>query len=215
MKALTGLPTQAYLQVCEEAKVPLADLLKLVQQLEKNESPAFVARYRPDVSAGLDEDAIRRVQTRLRSFLDLADRRITILTSLRQQNRLSGELRKQIEEAMDRRALEDLYLPFKPKRPGPADEALKNGLEGLARFLWTQEPPDADLQTEASKYLSGNGSGPKTSPEALEGARASPTGSSRRAAISPATAARPSRRFRARCPLQAPLRQRPPQHWRA
>ncbi len=171
MKALTGLPTQAYLQVCEEAKVPLADLLRLVQQLEKNESPAFVARYRPDVSAGLDEGAIRKVRERLRSFLDLADRRITILTSLRQQNRLSDDLRKQIDEAMDRRALEDLYLPYKPKRRGPADDALQHGLEGLARFLWTQEPPDADLQAEASKYLSGNGSGPASSPEALEGAR--------------------------------------------
>src|SRR5690606_15710056 len=114
MKALTGLPTQAYIQVGEEANIPLADLLGLVQQLESNQSPAYLARYRPDVAAGLDADRIRQIQERLRAFLDLADRRVTVLTAINQQGRLTPELREQVESALDRRELEDLYLPYKP-----------------------------------------------------------------------------------------------------
>jgi len=169
MKALTGLPTQAYVQVGEEANIPLADLLGLVQQLESNQSPAYLARYRPDVSAGLDADRIRQIQERLRAFLDLSDRRVTVLTAINQQNRLTPELREQVESALDRRELEDLYLPYKPKRRSLADEAIEQGLEGLARFLWTQEPGDADVEEAASHYVNGE---PGKGRDALAGARA-------------------------------------------
>lgn len=169
MKALTGLPTQAYVQVGEEANIPLADLLGLVQQLESNQSPAYLARYRPDVSAGLDANRIRQIQERLRAFLDLSDRRVTVLTAINQQNRLTPELREQVESALDRRELEDLYLPYKPKRRSLADEAIEQGLEGLARFLWTQEPGDADVEEAASQYVNGQ---PEKGRDALAGARA-------------------------------------------
>ena len=96
MKALTGLPTQAYVQVGEEAKIPVADLLLLVQALESNLDPSFIARYRPDISAGIDESTIRLVHTRLREYGDLADRKITVLTSLGRQDRLTPELRGQV-----------------------------------------------------------------------------------------------------------------------
>ena len=95
MKALTALPTQAYVQVGEEANIPLQDLLRLVQELETNVSPAYIARYRPDVAAGLGAERIQGIQNRLRSFLDLADRRVTILTAINQQERLTPELREQ------------------------------------------------------------------------------------------------------------------------
>ena len=156
MKALTALPTQAYVQVGEEANVPLQDLLQLVQELETNVSPAYIARYRPDVAAGLSVDRIQDIQNRLRSFLDLADRRVTILTAINQQGRLTPELREQIEASMDRRELEDLYLPFKPKRRTPADDAVDKGLEGLAMFLWKQEASDG-LDAEAAKYVKAEG----------------------------------------------------------
>lgn len=133
-------------------KVPLQGLLRLVQELENNSSPAYIARYRPDVAAGLDERRINQVRDRLRSFLDLADRRITILTALGRDDRLTPELREKIESAMDRRTLEDVYLPFRPKPRTAADEALDQGLEPTARFLWAQEPPDADLAAEVAKH---------------------------------------------------------------
>lgn len=152
MKALTGLPTQAYAQVGEEAKIPVADLLLLVQALESNLDPSFIARYRPDISYGLDESNIRFIHTRLREYGDLADRKIAVLTSLSQQERLTPELRAQIESVRNRRDLEDLFAPFKPKPRSAADDAVDAGLEELARFLWAQTP--GDFNAEAGKYVS-------------------------------------------------------------
>ena len=106
MKALTGLPTSAYLKVAEQAKVPLADLLKLVPALESGLLPAYVARYRPDLSAGLDAEQLHDVLQLLRSFLDLEDRRITILTAVGRKDALTPELRAAIETASERRDLD-------------------------------------------------------------------------------------------------------------
>ena len=116
MKALTGLPTEAYIKVSEEAKIQLADLLQLVQQLEKGATPAYLARYRPDVCGGLDERAVVQIYSRLKEGLDLADRRVSILTAIERRGALTPELRQRLEQTMDRRDLEDLYLPFKKKR---------------------------------------------------------------------------------------------------
>lgn len=168
MKALTGLPTQVYAQVGEEASIPVADLLQLVQGLESNLDPSFIARYRPDISAGLDESQIRFIHTRLREYGDLADRRIAVLTSLSQQERLTPELRSQIESVRNRRELDDLFAPFKPKPRTAADDAVEAGLEPLARFLWSQQ--GGDLSAEAEKYLNAS-KGVNTAEEALSGAR--------------------------------------------
>ncbi|MEX2303064.1 MAG: Tex-like N-terminal domain-containing protein [Bryobacterales bacterium] len=170
MKALTGLPTSAYLKVAEEAKLQLADLLQLVQHLEAGASPAFLARYRPEISARLNEVELRRVESRLREFLDLEDRRIMVLTAIRQQNRMTPELQKKIEETTDRHELEDYYLAFKPKRRTPADEATEQGLEPLARFLWDQQPDNADIEAVAATYVKPDG-GVRTPADALAGAR--------------------------------------------
>ena len=169
MKALTGLPTSAYLKVAEEAKIQLADLLQLVQHLEAGASPAFLARYRPEVSARLSEGQLRQVELRLREFLDLEDRRIMVLTAIRQQNRMTPDLQKKIEETTDRYELEDYYLPFKPKRGTPADDATEQALEPLARFLWDQ-PDNADIEAVAQTYLKPE-SGVRCSGDALAGAR--------------------------------------------
>lgn len=168
MKALTGLPTQVYAQVGEESSIPVADLLQLVQGLESNLDPSFIARYRPDISAGLDESQIRFIHTRLREYGDLADRRIAVLTSLSQQARLTPELRTQIESVRNRRELDDLFAPFKPKPRAPADEAIEAGLEPLARFLWSQQA--GDLGAEAEKYLNPS-KGVASAEDALAGAR--------------------------------------------
>lgn len=168
MKALTGLPTQVYAQVGEEASIPVADLLQLVQGLESNLDPSFLARYRPDISAGLDESQIRFIHTRLREYGDLADRRIAVLTSLSQQARLTPELRAQIESARSRRELDDLFAPFKPKPRTAADDAVEAGLEPLARFLWSQQT--GDLAVEAAKYLN-PAKGVASAEDALAGAR--------------------------------------------
>ena len=169
MKALTGLPTQAYAQVGEEAKIPVAALLLLVQALESNLDPSFIARYRPDISAGIDESTIRLVHTRLREYGDLADRKITVLTSLGRQGRLTPELRDQVESVRSRRDLEDLFAPFKPKPRSAVDDAVDAGLEGLARFLWGQD--QGEIAIEATKYVDSEKNVPDAE-AALMGARA-------------------------------------------
>ena len=170
MKALTGLPTSTYLKVAEEAKLQLSDLLKLVPALESGLLPPYIARYRTDLSAGLDEEQLHEVRARLQYFVELEDRRVTILSTIGQQNKLTPELRKRIEGAVERRELDDLYLPFRQKRRTPADEAMEKGLEPLARFLWDQQPPSADIEGVAQGYVDA-GKGIEDASAALRGAR--------------------------------------------
>ena len=152
MKALTGLPTAAYVKVAEQVKAPLASLLNLIPALESGMLPAYVARYRPDISAGLDAEKLHDVLQSLRSAVDLEDRRITILTALGQKNELTPELRARIVAA-ERQDLEDIYYSFRAKRPTAADQALEQGLGPLADFLWNQDPPDADVEDAAQHYV--------------------------------------------------------------
>ena len=153
MKALTSLPTSSYLKIADQVKVPLADLLELVPALESGLLPAYVAHYRPDISSGLDTEHLYEILQLLHSFLDLEDRRITVLAALGQKNQLTPELRARIEALTERQALEDLYLPFRNRRPSAADRALEQGLEPLANFLWDQDPANTDIDVVAGKYV--------------------------------------------------------------
>ncbi|MDA1312712.1 MAG: S1 RNA-binding domain-containing protein [Acidobacteria bacterium] len=170
MKPLTGLPPSAYLKITEEAKIPLALLEQLVQELESGSTPAYLAHFRPDVSGGLDEPRIRFVENRLRQFMELEDRRITVLTAAGQRDCLTLELRAQIEAATDRWELEDFYLPLRPKRETAADRAIKQGLDGLAKRLAEQNPADRDLNAIAAEYLKPEADVSSTA-DALRGAR--------------------------------------------
>ncbi len=170
MKSLTGLPSPAYVRIAEEAGVQLSDLLKLVQELEAGSTPAYLAYYRPNIAAGLSEERLRVVDERLRQFLDLEDRRITILTAIGQKDQLTPELRAQIESTTDRWVLEDLYFPFKPKRRSAADAAIAKGLEPLADALWAQHGDNGDPQDAAQAYVSAD-KGVSSAADALRGAR--------------------------------------------
>ena len=170
MKSLTGLPSPAYVRIAEEAGVQLSDLLKLVQELEAGSTPAYLAYYRPNITAGLSEERLRAVDERLRQFLDLEDRRITILTAIGQKDQLTPELRAQIESTTDRWVLEDLYFPFKPKRRSAADVAIAKGLEPLADALWGRHGENGDPQDLAQGYVSGD-KGVSSAADALRGAR--------------------------------------------
>jgi transcriptional accessory protein Tex/SPT6 len=137
--------------------------------LEAGLGAAYLARYRPDVSARLSEAQLHHVESRLREFLDLEDRRITILAAIRQQERMTPELQKSIEECTDRHLLEDFYIPYKPKRRSAADDAEEKGLQPLARQIWEQ-PAGSDPETLAAQHV--NPEGAVSSIEgALEGAR--------------------------------------------
>ena len=170
MKSLTGLPSPAYLRIAEEAGIQLSDLLKLVQELEAGSTLAYLAYYRPDIASGLTEERLKAIDERLRQFLDLEDRRITILTAIGQKDRLTPELRAQIESTTDRWELEDLYFPFKPRRRSAAAEAIEKGLAPLAEALWDQRLENNDLTAAAQPYVDTE-KGVVSPADALRGAR--------------------------------------------
>ena len=152
MKPLTGLPVDSLVRVSEEVGIPVKDLLELVQQVENGASAAFLARYRADLCAGIDERGILRVLQKLADVRDLIDRRISMMASLRQRGVMSDELRKHLEQATNRRELNDLFMPYRERKPGAAEEAIAKGLDPLARLLWAQQD-GADIEAEVAKHV--------------------------------------------------------------
>src|SRR4051812_26012518 len=96
----------------------------------------FIARYRKEATGGLDEIQLRDVRDRAQYLRELAERRAAILKSIEEQGKLDDALKARIETAETKQALEDLYLPFKPKRRTRAMIARERGLEPLAELLW-------------------------------------------------------------------------------
>lgn len=170
MKPLTGLPVDSLVRVSEEVGIPLKDLLELVQQVENGASAAFLARYRADLCAGIDERGIQRVLQKLADVRDLIDRRISMMASLSQRGVMSDELRKHLEQATNRRELNDLFMPYRERKPGPAEEAVAKGLDPLARLLWAQQE-GADIDAEVAKHVAAD-NGLDSDGDVLEGAYA-------------------------------------------
>ena len=171
MKSLIGLTPSAYLKVSQEANVALSDLPQLVQELENGSTPAFLAHHRPDLGLGLSEIEIRAIENRLRQFLDLEDRRITVLTAIGRREQLTPEVRERVESALDRWELDDLYLPYKPRRGTAADQAVEAGLEPLARIIGEQANEGKNIEQIAEEYVNAE-RGIADARQALRGARA-------------------------------------------
>jgi uncharacterized protein len=106
--------------------------------LEDGNTLPFIARYRKEATGGLDETALRRIEDALTKAQELARRKATILHTIDEQGLLTPELRRQIEQCQDKQVLEDLYLPFKPKRRTRATAARERGLQPLADLLLQQ-----------------------------------------------------------------------------
>ena len=113
----------------------------------------FIARYRKEATGNLDEEQIRHVAERHKYYQELEQRRATILTTLTEQGKLSDELREQILACFNKVELEDLYLPYRPKRQTKASVAIERGLEPLARFLWEQQPGDQSIPELAASFV--------------------------------------------------------------
>ena len=109
-----------------------------IQLLEDGNTLPFIARYRKEATGGLDETALRIIEDALAKAHELARRKATILRTVDQQGVLTAELRQQIEQCQDKQLLEDLYLPFKPKRRTRAAMARERGLQPLADLLLLQ-----------------------------------------------------------------------------
>jgi len=117
-----------------------AQVRAAVELLDAGNTIPFIARYRKEATQGLDEHALRFIEDALAKARELAQRKTTILRTIEEQGQLTVELRRQIEACQDKKELEDLYLPFKPKRRTRATIARERGLQPLADLLLRQEP---------------------------------------------------------------------------
>ena len=130
----------------------------------------FVARYRKEATGELDEVQLRDVRDRHEYLAELDERRAAILKSIDEQGKLTPELRAAIDRAETKSALEDLYLPYKPKRRTRAIIAQERGLGPLAERLWSGRATDAELAAEAAGFVDAD-TGVETADDALAGAR--------------------------------------------
>ncbi|WP_030170901.1 Tex family protein [Spirillospora albida] len=140
-----------------------------VDLLDGGATVPFIARYRKEVTGALDDAQLRALEERLRYLRELDERRAAILESVESQGRLTGELREQIMAAESKARLEDIYLPYKPKRRTKAQIAREAGLEPLAELLLGD--PSHDPREAAVPYVDAE-KGVADEAAALEGARA-------------------------------------------
>ncbi len=156
-------------QVGRGLEIPLRQIQTTVELLDEGNTVPFITRYRKDQTGGLDEEQIREIQGRLAKLRLLADRKQTILRSIESQGKLTERLSKQILAATTSKRLEDLYLPFKPKKQTLATLARSRGLEPLAREILEAAPTCADLDARAADFISTDKHVP-TAADALFGA---------------------------------------------
>jgi uncharacterized protein len=145
-------------------------LIACIELMDEGGTVPFIARYRKEATGNLDEVQIRAIEEKLAYFRELADRRATVLRTIEEQGKLTDELRARIEATLDRSELEDLYLPFKPRRRTKATIAREKGLEPLALYLWEQKSGDLPLNDFAATFIDAE-KGVASVADALEGAR--------------------------------------------
>jgi len=154
--------------IAQELNVRDSQILAAIQLLDDGNTIPFIARYRKEATGGLDDTQLRHFETRLIYLRELEDRRQTILKSIEEQGKLTDELRDKIQATQSKTELEDLYLPFKPKRRTKGQIAIEAGLEPLADLLWNE--PKKEPETTALDYVNAE-KGVADVKAALDGAR--------------------------------------------
>ena len=154
--------------IAGELAVQSRQVARSIELFDSDNTVPFVARYRKEVTGGLDEVQLRTILERLTYLRNLEARQETVLRSIDEQGKLTAELRQRIEGAMTLQAVEDLYLPYKPKRRTRATIARERGLEPLAQTILAQDLTGGDLAQIVAPFL--NDEVP-TVDDALAGAR--------------------------------------------
>ena len=158
--------------IAKELNAAAQQVAAAVGLLDEGATVPFIARYRKEVTGNLDDTQLRNLEERLLYLRELAERRAVILASIEEQGKLTDELRGAVEAAATKQTLEDIYLPYKPKRRTRAQVAREAGLEPLAEALFGN--PMVDPQVEAAKYINDKPAAENGVPDvktALDGAR--------------------------------------------
>jgi protein Tex len=158
--------------LAQELSLQATQVQNALELFAEGATVPFVARYRKERTGGMDETQLRQLAERHTYLTEIEGRKATILAEIGQQNKLTEALREKIESCLQKTELEDLYLPYKPKRRTRAMIARERGLEPFASFIQALNHPKAQAQSltmEAAKYLNPD-QGVITAEEALKGA---------------------------------------------
>ncbi|MGE5195673.1 MAG: Tex-like N-terminal domain-containing protein, partial [Deltaproteobacteria bacterium] len=150
---MPSLPAIPLSPVAAELGISAEQVENVVQLADEGNTVPFITRYRKERTGNLDEEQIRAVLARVTALRQLAERAATILRLIDTQGKLTPELREQIEQADSLKRLEDLYLPYKPKKQTRASAARERGLEPLAEAIWSQSSELVDLDAAAAAYV--------------------------------------------------------------
>jgi len=154
--------------ICIELGLKPNQVANTIKLLDEGATVPFIARYRKEMTGTLDETQILAIKTRLHQLTELEKRKAAVLESINEQGKLTPELEVKIKNAMTMPEVEDLYLPYKPKRKTRATVAIAKGLEPLAKRIYDQRPFD---MVEAARHFISEEKGVASEEEAIAGAR--------------------------------------------
>jgi len=164
------MPMDIALQLTKEFNLQDFQVKNTLELFDEGATVPFIARYRKERTGELDEIQIRDLGHRYTYYKELEERRETILESIRSQEKLTPELEKKINETLSKTELEDLYLPYKPKRTTRATKAKDAGLEPLADWLFVLTDSQCDINAKALEFINTE-KGVDTSDKAIQGAK--------------------------------------------
>jgi uncharacterized protein len=142
------------LLISRELNIPVHQVQNTVNLLKDDATIPFISRYRKEATGGLDELSIQSIDARLKYYDELQKRKATIIKSIESQDKLTPELSNRIMDCWDATTLEDIYLPYKPKRHTRAEVARSHGLEPLAKIIMSQHSDN--IASRAEKFVNGD-----------------------------------------------------------
>ena len=157
--------SQYFNKIAKELQITPGQVANTVELLKGGATVPFIARYRKEYTDSLDEEQIMSIRDRIDQLEALDKRRTAILQSIEEQGKLTEELRKQLMAATSLSELEDIYLPYKPKRKTRATIARSRGLEPLAKMIMAQNP--GDIESMAERFVDEKKATQQTSTETL------------------------------------------------
>ncbi|HEX3150471.1 MAG TPA: Tex-like N-terminal domain-containing protein [Gemmataceae bacterium] len=170
MSTVPDSPPLDLSRIAQDLQLRKVQVEAAVQLLDEGNTPPFIARYRKERAGGLDEDRLRIIRDRVGDLRHLNERKQTILRTIEAQGKLTDDLKKAILTAETSKRVEDLFLPFKPKKRTPAADARDKGLDELALAIWNRDPAVANL-AEVLAGMVNPDKGLNTAEEVLAGAK--------------------------------------------